>query len=243
MKTTRKYVGFWMRVWASIFDTVLFSLIVLPLLFWIYGKDYLGLPSSELGFWYYGLVWVFPSLAVLIFWFLGGATPGKFIIGARVIDFNSGNKISLRQSLLRYSGYFISFILLGFGFFWIAVDDFKRGWHDKLASTAVIYHIKNKLFFAIRLALSFVFVIGLFVWAYYFLASVLSSQLTAEHDVTTGRYIAEGFEYGHNVSTTECWNQTLRRIENCDDLSCKLNQSYFLQACMGASYATSRSYN
>lgn len=238
----RQYVGFWMRLWATIVDTVLLSLVILPLLFYVYGKDYLALPSSELGLWYYLLVWVMPAIVVMLFWFACSATPGKIIIGARIIDFKSGNKPKFRQDIIRYIGYFISTFVFMLGFLWIAVDDYKQGWHDKLAATAVVYEIRSKATTAILLILSVIGVLAFFIGSYLMLWNLVNTQLTELHDVTTGQYIAEGFQYGGNVSTTECWNQTLRRIDTCDDIRCKINQTYFLKACMGASYATTQSY-
>lgn len=241
-KSERQYVGFWMRLWASIVDSVLLSIIILPLLFWIYGKDYLGIPSDDLGFWYYVLVWGLPAVVIILFWFAVDATPGKMIINAKIIDFKTGNKLKLEQIMVRYLGYFISAIVLCVGFFWLAFDNYKQGWHDKLASTAVVYRTKNKLAHRILLLFSVIFVIGFVMFSYFSLSNLVTSQLTAPHDVTTGQYIAEGFQYGSNVSTTECWNQTWHRIDECDDIRCKINQTYFLKACMGASYATSQQY-
>lgn len=238
----RKYIGFWLRVWASIVDTLLLVVIIIPLLFLVYGKDYLSLPSSEIGFWYYLFVWGLPAVAVLLFWFFRSATPGKMLIGAKIIDFESGNKLDYWQLIIRYLGYFVSTIAIGLGFIWVAVDDAKRGWHDILAGSVVIAterdRSKTKLYLIISAVVVLIFLVG----SYFAINSLVKSQLTQQHDLTTGQYIAEGFEYGRNVSTTECWNQTLRRVNECDSFRCRINQAYFLNACMGASYATAQQY-
>jgi len=45
---------------------------------------------------------------------------------------------SLGQAIGRYLAYFVSALVLGLGFIWIAFDTRKQGWHDKLAGTVVV---------------------------------------------------------------------------------------------------------
>jgi uncharacterized RDD family membrane protein YckC len=40
--------------------------------------------------------------------------------------------------LLRYIGYFVSIFTLFVGFFWVAFDQKKKGWHDHIAGTIVV---------------------------------------------------------------------------------------------------------
>ncbi|MGA7985503.1 MAG: RDD family protein [Burkholderiales bacterium] len=40
---------------------------------------------------------------------------------------------------IRFLGYFVSIVPLGLGFLWIAFDRKKRGWHDLIAGTVVVY--------------------------------------------------------------------------------------------------------
>jgi uncharacterized RDD family membrane protein YckC len=40
--------------------------------------------------------------------------------------------------MVRALACFISLIALGLGFFWIAFDAEKQGWHDKIAGTVVV---------------------------------------------------------------------------------------------------------
>lgn len=240
--SSQEYIGFWLRLWASVIDTLWLTIIIFPLLFLVYGKDYLSLPSAQIGFWYYLFVWILPAVAIILFWFFRESTPGKMLIGAKIIDNETRGKLQGWQLVIRYLGYFISAIALGLGFVWIAVDDKKQGWHDKLANTVVVSVVADRAKFKLRLVISLIAVFIFALVSYFVLLNIVNSQLISAHDVTTGQYIAEGFEYGRNVSTTECWNQSLRRVQICDNLRCKINQSYFLKACMGASYATSRQY-
>jgi len=74
----------------------------------------------------------------IFFWVLAGYTPGKALMGVRIIT-TEGRKISFLRALLRYLAYFLSAVLFFLGFLWIFVDRRRQGWHDKIANTYVIY--------------------------------------------------------------------------------------------------------
>lgn len=132
------YVGFWLRVWASIIDTVMIVVIALPLLIWIYGRAYWESTAMIQGPVDFLISWIFPAVAVVVFWIAKQATPGKMVIGARIVDAKTGGKVSTSKLVVRYLGYFISLIPLGLGLLWVAFDARKQGWHDKLAGTVVV---------------------------------------------------------------------------------------------------------
>jgi uncharacterized RDD family membrane protein YckC len=71
------------------------------------------------------------------FWVLSGQTPGKRVLGVRVMRAD-GTRLKLRHALLRQVGYWISTILY-LGFLWILFDNKRQGFHDKLAGTIVTY--------------------------------------------------------------------------------------------------------
>jgi len=77
-------------------------------------------------------------MAVITFWLMKQATPGKMAVSARIVDAATGNPASTGQLIGRYFGYFVSFIPLGLGILWVAFDKRKQGWHDKLAGTVVV---------------------------------------------------------------------------------------------------------
>lgn len=135
-----EYAGFWIRVWASLIDSLLVMVIVGPLLWAIYGPGYFTGQSTGLvaGPADLLLSWVLPAVAVILFWLARQATPGKMVVGATIVDARTGGPLSPRQSLLRYLGYYLSLLPLCLGFVWIAVDGRKQGWHDKLAGTVVV---------------------------------------------------------------------------------------------------------
>ena len=133
-----EYAGFWIRVWASVIDSVLLLIVIGPVLTLIYGRHYWQ--SSELihGPADFLLSWVFPAIAVVLFWIARQATPGKMAIGARIVDAQTGDNPTRGQLIRRYLGYYASLLPLGLGFVWVAFDPRKQGWHDKIANTVVV---------------------------------------------------------------------------------------------------------
>ncbi|MFD1123342.1 RDD family protein [Methylophilus flavus] len=132
-----EYVGFWARAIASIVDTILVTVIVLPFFMVIYGKAFwtgeivLG-PIGNL------ISWLLFPVAVIVFWLTKEATPGKMMFSAKVVDADTGNTLSKGQAIGRYLAYYLALIPFGLGFLWVAFDKRKQGWHDKLAGTVVI---------------------------------------------------------------------------------------------------------
>lgn len=133
-----EYAGFWVRVWASIIDTVLLCVLVYPLLTAIYGRGYWNSTRLVHGPLDFLISWVLPAIVVVVFWVTKQATPGKIAISARIVDAKTGRNATTAQLVSRYLGYFVSTIPLCLGLFWVAFDPRKQGWHDKLAGTVVV---------------------------------------------------------------------------------------------------------
>ena len=134
----QKYAGFWIRAWASIIDTILMLIIIMPILFAIYGADLWVRESFFAGFWDFIFQYILPAIAVIILWVYKSATPGKMLTGLIIVDAKTGEKPSTGQFIVRYLGYYVSIIPLSLGFIWVGIDKRKQGWHDKLAGTVVI---------------------------------------------------------------------------------------------------------
>jgi uncharacterized RDD family membrane protein YckC len=133
-----KYAGFWVRVGAFIIDSILIVLVIFPILWSIYGSEYFKSEKIIYGFWDFVISWVFPAIAVIVFWIYRSATPGKIALGLKIIDADTGEKPSLGQCIIRYLGYYVSIFPLCLGLIWVGFDKKKQGWHDKLAGTYVI---------------------------------------------------------------------------------------------------------
>jgi len=133
-----RYVGFWMRVFASIIDSLILVVFIGVIAFAIYGMQYVRLSSEGKTLMFDLLVQgLLPALAVIVFWRYRGATPGKMLISAKIVDAETLGTPSTGQLIGRYFAYIVSCIFM-LGFIWIAFDRRKQGWHDKLAGTVVI---------------------------------------------------------------------------------------------------------
>jgi len=133
-----EYAGFWIRTGAAIIDSILAMIIIMPLLTAIYGVSYW---ESELifnGSWDVFLNYIFPAIAVVIFWTYKSATPGKMATKLTIVDARTGQHPTTSQFIIRYLGYYVATIPLGLGILWVAFDNRKQGWHDKMANTVVI---------------------------------------------------------------------------------------------------------
>lgn len=138
MSTDLEYVGFWKRVVASLIDTALMMLIVGPVLYSVYGREYFHSEKLIQGPADFVLSYLVPAIAVIAFWSAKQATPGKMVYDARIVDSRTGEPPSTIQYVVRYLGYYISIIPLCLGLLWVAWDPRKQGWHDKLAGTVVV---------------------------------------------------------------------------------------------------------
>ena len=133
-----QYVGFWIRVVATLIDTVLLIAITAPLLIGLYGPAYFRSDAIVQGPMDIVISWFLPAVLVIWFWRAKQATPGKMVFSARIVDATTGAPPSVRQSVGRYLGYLVSTIPFGLGLLWVAFDKRKQGWHDKLAGTVVV---------------------------------------------------------------------------------------------------------
>jgi uncharacterized RDD family membrane protein YckC len=88
-----------------------------------------------------GLVVVLPAATGAIynmgFWLLAGQTPGKRLMGVRIIR-TDGRRLNLWNVVRRWIGYWVSAWFL-LGFLWILVDKRRMAWHDHIAGTLVVY--------------------------------------------------------------------------------------------------------
>jgi uncharacterized RDD family membrane protein YckC len=134
-----RYAGFWLRLGAFLIDTLIVSVVVGIILLAIFGTSYLRLSAEGKTLWADVLFQgVLPAIAAILFWRFRGATPGKMLLSARIVDANTFGPPSTGKLIGRYFAYLASIIPMFLGFLWIAFDKRKQGWHDKLAGTVVI---------------------------------------------------------------------------------------------------------
>jgi uncharacterized RDD family membrane protein YckC len=74
----------------------------------------------------------------IYFWTTTGQTPGKMVMGLKVVSAENGALLEPSGAALRYVAQLVSAIPLALGFLWVIWDPKHEGWHDKIAKTKVI---------------------------------------------------------------------------------------------------------
>jgi uncharacterized RDD family membrane protein YckC len=72
-----------------------------------------------------------------VMWKLRGTTIGGIICGLRVVRVD-GREFDWPTVVVRALSCFLSLMVGGLGFIWIAIDSDRQGWHDKIAGTTVV---------------------------------------------------------------------------------------------------------
>jgi len=126
-------------VLAFLIDTSILVVVILVFVFAIYGREYVHLANQGRTLVFDVLVQgVLPAVAAILFWRFRGATPGKMLLSAKIVDAETLGPPTTGQLIGRYFAYILSSVFM-LGFIWIAFDKRKQGWHDKLAGTVVIH--------------------------------------------------------------------------------------------------------
>jgi uncharacterized RDD family membrane protein YckC len=149
-QTAAEPAGFWIRFLAAIIDGIILSIVgsVVNVVFGgAMGAATLTQPSDSAatagllaGLFGIGMIL---SMVIQLGYYviltgIYGATLGKMILGLRVVD-TSGQKIGIGKAVLReIIGKFVSGLVFGLGYIWVAFDEKKQGWHDKIAGTYVV---------------------------------------------------------------------------------------------------------
>jgi uncharacterized RDD family membrane protein YckC len=117
--THHPYAGFWLRMGALLLDVLLVSIVLHTI-------------SRSHDF----------SLVILagygaVMWKLKSATVGGIICGCQVVRAD-GRPLDWTTAIVRALACFLSLVVIGLGFIWIAIDEDRQGWHDKIAGTIVV---------------------------------------------------------------------------------------------------------
>jgi uncharacterized RDD family membrane protein YckC len=70
-------------------------------------------------------------------WKLRGSTVGGIVFDLQVVRLDE-RPIGWETAIVRALGCFLSLVVVGLGFLWIAFDRGNQAWHDKIAGTAVV---------------------------------------------------------------------------------------------------------
>lgn len=147
-----EYAGFWVRAFAYFVDLLIigFPMLFLRLIFWLIN---LGFEESFLAkplLFQYDLtdiiIYLLQSVYFIACTYLTGTTLGKRLLNLKVVA-KDEEKPELLTIIYRETvGRFLSGIVLNLGYLLIGLDKEKRGFHDYLCDTRVIYAKKVKIF-------------------------------------------------------------------------------------------------
>jgi uncharacterized RDD family membrane protein YckC len=79
-----------------------------------------------------------PILVTGVLWAAWGTSPGKRALDLRIVDADTGKRMTGMQAGLRTLGYLLSFATCGAGFLWVLFNPQKQALHDRIANTVVI---------------------------------------------------------------------------------------------------------
>jgi len=138
---TFNYAGFWIRVGAKILDGLILGVVFLPPFFYFAIKAAGQQPFGKFQVLqlFFELVYMAANIGYQIF-FLGkyGATLGKMACGLRVVT-AEGGKVSYARATGRVFAEMLSGMICYIGYIIVAFDDQKRGLHDHICNTRVVF--------------------------------------------------------------------------------------------------------
>ncbi len=147
------YAGFWARAAAYVIDSVVVfaALLVVRLVMFLVMKVLSGTVLGGNLVFQYDLkdivLYVLKVLYFILFTYYIGATPGKRAMNLKVVSEDPEGRLSLFTVVYRETiGRFLSSVIAGVGYLMIGIDKEKRGLHDILCDTRVVYAKKVKVY-------------------------------------------------------------------------------------------------
>ena len=154
-----QYAGFWIRFIASFLDTLFLALPVGIVIYFLSDGNWFdfaqyqqniqmamsgnahALDTQPKTSFTWELIFELSVLVVtIIFWDKWqGATPGKKFVHIKIVDIKTFKNVSNKQAITRSLAYIPALLLFGIGFLMVAFRKDKKGLHDLIAGTAVIY--------------------------------------------------------------------------------------------------------
>jgi uncharacterized RDD family membrane protein YckC len=119
---TLPHAGFWIRLCALGIDVILCALVI-HLIPWVHFK--------------WSLCLLLLAVYGAVMWKLRGTTVGGSIFHLKVVRLDD-RPLDWTMAIVRVLGCLISLVVVGLGFIWVAFDDEKQSWHDKIAGTVVV---------------------------------------------------------------------------------------------------------
>lgn len=146
-----EYAGFWVRLAAYCIDSAIVwaGLLFVKLAMGIFSVSGVGILEAHLLFRYSArdiILYVFEVLYFILLTYGTGTTPGKRLMNLRVVNADLSPGLSLVDVVYRETvGRFLCGLSVGIGYIMAGVDREKRGLHDMICDTRVVYAKKIKV--------------------------------------------------------------------------------------------------
>ena len=131
------YAGLVSRAVALVVDAVVIDLVavvvgaVVALIGSLFGVGRPGVVAALTG----GFLWLgWTGLYFVVFWVVGGQTPGGRLLGVRVVSAGP-RRLGVGRAVVRFVVMMVALVPLGAGFVTVLFDDRRRGPHDMVAGT------------------------------------------------------------------------------------------------------------
>ena len=151
--SNENYAGFWVRLAAYVIDSVIVAIGLLVVrLAWIgIGALISGTILDENVLFHYSLkdivLYIFKVMYFALLTWCTGTTIGKRLMNLRVVSADRNEKLSFVDVLYRETvGRFLCGISIWIGYIIVGIDKEKRGFHDMLCDTRVVYEKKVKMY-------------------------------------------------------------------------------------------------
>jgi uncharacterized RDD family membrane protein YckC len=116
--------GFWRRIGATFLDFILISMVLGMLHGIFHWNNGGGLP-----------LWF--AIYNVVMWATKGTTIGGIVCGLKLVRLDD-RPVDWGVAIVRGLSAFLSLAVAGLGFIWVAFDDEKQSWHDKIAGTTIV---------------------------------------------------------------------------------------------------------
>jgi uncharacterized RDD family membrane protein YckC len=84
------------------------------------------------------IAYLLGGAVLVLFWALGGQTPGMRVLSIRLMQ-DGSRDVTLGRAVKRLFALALALLPLGLGYFWILRNPSRHAWHDTMTQTEVIY--------------------------------------------------------------------------------------------------------
>lgn len=140
--TAPRPVALWRRFAAMFYDTLALIGIWFVAAGIAVGLEHgVAVPAGDLRFSCVLLLLSYGYFAVC--WRRSGQTLGMGSWRIKLVDGETGGRVSLRQTLLRFTAGLLSWIPLGIGYWWALGNLERRGWPERMSGTRLINFVQD----------------------------------------------------------------------------------------------------